>query len=144
MKEIIIENLSSLINLSLEMHSIERVTLRNLLKLREFELILKQQETDAINSDILDIFLDSLPNIECLKLNGDFSNFNLDSLVSLNKLCLKGKIQTKEEFNFDLFKNLYSQLSSLDISLDNIDNDSIYKLINCLQFPNLLELKIIS
>jgi len=140
MKEIIIEDLSSLKYLSLEMDSVERVTLRNLLALREFDLVLKQQET-AINSDILDKFLDILPYIENLNLSGYFSNFNLDNLVRLNKLCLNGKIQT-EEFNFDLFKNLCSQLTSLYIDIDNIDDICLEKLFYGLNFEILSDLRI--
>ena len=97
MKEIQLENLSSLKYLRLDFQSLEKVTLRNLLTLREFELVLEK----PINSEILDKFLEILPNIECLKLVGKFSYFNLDNLLRLNKLSLNLSIIKKKEFNLD-------------------------------------------
>ena len=140
MEEIKIEDLSSLKKLFLKMDSVERVRLRNLLELQEFELILKQQET-TINSDILNKFLDILPNIECLRLYGNFSYFNLDNLNRLNNLALSGQIKT-DEFNFDLFTNLRSQLTKLEIYIENFDDNCLEKLLYGLHYPNLSDLRI--
>ena len=137
-QEIKLDGLSSLKCLKLEIYSIKQVELGNLLALREFEL---KNSRNAISSDILDEFLNSSPNIEYLNLVGTFSYFSLNSLLRLKKLRLYGTLNT-EEFNFDLFKYLSIQLTSLNIQIDNIDDKIIAKLFYDLQFPNLTELRI--
>ena len=53
--------------------------------------------------------------IEELHLHGNFSNFNLDSLVNLRELSIAGYID--KSFNFELFKNLCNQLENLNSSV---------------------------
>ena len=89
---------------------------------------------------ILDKFLRGSPNIEKLDLFGIFSYFNLDNFFCLNTLSLEGKIETNE-FNFDLFKNICSQLKSLKIRFDNIGEEILYKMFDGLHFQNLSHLK---
>ena len=126
------------------MNSLGKVTVNNLLALRQFKLFIKQlfKDTGAvIDSGSLDQFLCSSPSIEKLNLYGIFSYFNLDNFVDLNTLSLKGKIKVNE-FNFDLFKNLCSQLKKLTIRFDNIDDEKLYKMFDGLKFQNLSYLKL--
>ena len=81
-----------------------------------------------------------LPNIENLALNGKMSNFNLDSLVNLRYLKLKGTIY--KDFNFDLLKNICNHLQTLEICIKNLDNEGIAKLLYGHHFPNLTDLTI--
>ena len=62
----------------------------------------------------------------------------MDSLVNLKNLQLIGVL--KDDFNFDLFVNLYQQLEELEIQFDNIDNDVVYKLFYENHFPYLKSL----
>lgn len=75
--------------------------------------------------------MDQLPTLEQLDLVGNFSYFNLDSLVNLKVLSLIGTLN--ENFNIDLFKNLCYQLENLEIILthnENIDENTLFKLFD--------------
>lgn len=70
----------------------------------------------TIDQQLLTIFLDKLPNIEELNLQGNFSHFNLDNLFNLKKLGLNGTIN--KDFNIGLLKTLCYQLEELRFSFD--------------------------
>lgn len=125
--------------MELKVNSVKRIRVRNLLALREFKFNLLG---NAINSRVLDKFFYNSPNIECLNLVGDFSYLNFDNLVRLKTLILNGKIKKIKKFNFNLFKKLCSQLTYLDISLDQIDDSNIEKLFYGRHFPNLTDLRL--
>ena len=118
--EIKIEGLKSMKNLSLRLHTSESYSfcIKNVYSLKYFGLKI----FGTIDEQILTIFLDKLLTIEELSLDGNFSNFNLDHLVNLKWLSLNGII--KEDFNFELFKNLCNQLEELFFTFKN-DKESI-------------------
>lgn len=73
-------------------------------------------------------FIDQLPNIEILHLHGKIIPYlNLDKIINLKQLLLNGDIN--EDFNFELFKNLYNRLEFLIINITNIDYESLLKLL---------------
>ena len=139
LEEIKIEDFSSLKSLALNLYSVERITLRNLIGVRDlkFELV-----ESPINSEIHVKLFDQLPNIQKLTLIGKFSNFNLDNLFSLQELSLKGSLD--KEFNYDLFKNLCNQLIDLSIDCSNFDSESMNKLFFDHHFQNLSKLRIMN
>ena len=64
----------------------------------------------------------------------------MDSFVYLRRLFIRGKI--KDDFNFDLFKNLSNQLVHLEIDIANIDYKKIQKLFKGHNFSKLKVLDI--
>lgn len=127
-----IEGLSAIKYISLKCFSAEQVKLRNLCKLRSLALKL----SEPIDSNIQLNLFDYLPNIEKLELDGNFSNFNLDSLVSLKNLSLIGILM--DGFNLDLFTNISNQLENIVISCSNLDDKHLAKLFYDHNFPYLL------
>lgn len=137
LEEVKINDFFSLKSLDLNLYSVERITLRNLMALRD----LKFQLLDSpINSDIQLKLFDQMPNFQKLTLIGHFSYFNLDKIFLLPELSLKGLLYG--DFNFDLFKNLCNELTDLSINCFNIDDEKMDKLFICHQFPNLSKLLI--
>ena len=94
----------------------------------------------TIDEDILTRLLDQLPHIQRLCLHGNFSYFNLDNLVNLKVLSLDGFTYTI--FNYELFKNLCSQLENINIRLNNINEKEFFKLFDGYNFPYLVNLTI--
>ena len=134
--EIKIEGLYSLKSIVFGLHTAEAYSfsIRNH-SLRSFCL----NVPGTIDEQILTLFLNELPNIEQVSLHGNFSYFNLDNLVNLKSLVLKGTIN--EDFNFELFKNLCNQLQKLSFSFKNCEYESIdAKLFDGHYFPNLKNL----
>lgn len=92
--------------------------------MKKFEL--KCERIDENNTALL-FDDDQLQNIEELYLSGSkLCYFNLDSFVGLKKLLIRGNIS--DGFNFDIFKNISTQLSLICIIIDKLDYDSILKL----------------
>lgn len=118
------------------MNSLEQFSARNLKSLNQLSLIIKEPINEIVSKRVFE----NLSAIEELKIEGVFSNLNLDDLVNLKNLNLSGSINN--EFNFGLLKNLCNQLEKLEIYLDNIDNEKINQLFFGLRFPNLEELTI--
>lgn len=84
------------------------ISIRNICSLKHLSLFWKPGILDeSVISDILDKF----QSIEILHLHGKFPYFNLDKLINLKLLYLNGDIS--ENFNFELFKNLFNQLEIL-------------------------------
>ena len=94
----------------------------------------------TIDQSIITKILDQVQHIEKLYLSGNFSYFNLDSLVNLNMLTLVGTIDNS--FNIDIFKNICNELLVLKVSLINIEEKTFFKLFDGHHFPNLLVLRI--
>ena len=80
------------------------------------------------------------PNIEELYLYANFSNVCFDSLCNLKKLKLYGYLL--DGFNFDLFENICSQLEELSIKFENMNDESIVKLLYGRNFAELSTLRI--
>ena len=80
------------------------------------------------------------PNIEEFYLTGDFSNISFDRFFNLKRLTLCGNLL--DDFNFDVFKTICYQLEELSIKFQNIDDESIAKLLCGHNFSNLLSLKV--
>ena len=131
-----IEGLSSLKCLHLKCHSIEQIKLGYLCKLTSLALKL----SEPIDSNIQSNLFDYLPNIEQLELDGNFSNFNLDSLSSLKSLSLVGILM--DGFNLDIFTNISNQLEKIAISCSNLDDKHLSKLFYGHNFPYLLHFEI--
>ena len=55
-------------------------------------------------------FLDQVPNIHELHLDGELNNFNWNNFVNLKQLLL---VVIKHDFNFELIKNLSKQLENI-------------------------------
>ena len=111
-------------------------SIKNLPSLRKLSLSFDFTKND----DIVTRLLDQVPHIEELQFGGRLSYFNLDSLVNLKVLSLSGFI--KDNFNFELFKNLCNQLESIKINLGKIDEKTFFKLFDGYNFPYLLDLTI--
>lgn len=92
----------------------------------------------TINQSILDLFFGQLQNIENLSLFGNFSRLNLSKLANLKTLNLEGTI--KEDFSNEIFRNISQRLVELRISLRNMEEKTLFKLFESLNFPNLLSL----
>ena len=108
-----------------------QVILTNLFAVRTVELDLKT----PINSEVLLKLIENLLYIERLRLHGDLSYFNLDSLSNLKELVLYGTIM--DDFNVHLFDNLCNQLEYIQISCSNSDDKYLEKLFYGRNFPNL-------
>ena len=91
---------------------------------------------DEINSTRI---FEQLSSIKLLRMKGCLSNFNLDSLVNLEKLSLSGEIN--DDFNFGLLENLSNHLQELSIDL-KIDDYQISKLLDGHNFPCFLTLNL--
>ena len=116
------------------------IKLRNIPLLRELKLELVES---PINSDIQVKLFDQLPQVQKLTLIGRFSNFNLDNMLSLQDLSLKGSLD--KDFNYDLFsKSLCHRLTDLSIDCSNIDDETTNKLFVYHRFTNLLKLRIMN
>ena len=139
LEEIKIEDLLSLKSLDLKLYSVERVKLRNLIALQDltFELL-----ENPINSDIQVKLFDQLPNVHKLTIIGHLSDFNLDNIIHLQDLSLKGSLDN--DFAYDLIKNLCNQLTDLTINCSNFDDESMNKLFVDHHFPNLSKLRIMN
>ena len=96
----------------------------------------------TIDDHFITSFLNQVQHIERLILCGNFSYFNIDSLVNLKFLSLNGTI--KASFNIILFKNLCNQLEGLKVDLTNIDEKTFLKLFDGHTFSKLLKLSIIN
>jgi len=92
----------------------------------------------TINEVIITRLLDQVPHIQELHLAGNLSYFNFDNFDNLTVLSLSGDI--KENFNFELFKNLCNQLEAITIRIYNIDEKTLFKLFDGYNFPYLLDL----
>lgn len=112
-------------------------SIRNLYKLKQISLKISGL---VIDQQLLTVFLDKIPNIEEVRLFGNFSYFNLDHLVNLKSLALNGNIN--DDFNFELFKNLCYQLQILKVSFRNHYESISAKLFDGHCFSNLQELTI--
>ena len=135
-EEMKIENFPFVNSLELTFQKSNRILIRNLIALKEFTLTLKS----PIISDITDLRFDNLPNVETLTLSGNFSNLYLNKLVNLRTISLSGNLI--DGFNYDLFKSLCNQLTELTFYCENIDDETIAKLIDDCHFPNLSTLNI--
>ena len=135
MAEINIDGLSSLKSICLGLcSSIETsFSITNLNSLTSFSL--KFSNTHTVDENITKL-LDPFQNIEKLNIDGNFSYFNLDNLVNLKSLGLRGKLN--DNFNFEIFKSLCNQLNYLSIGFtNNIDDLTLYKLFDGYNFSNL-------
>ena len=132
-KKIYLDGLSSLESLCLRLDSLKMLSLRNLPALRHLELTFVN--CYEIDSRIQSKLFDNLPNIEYLALHGFLSDFKLDSLVKLKSLSLSGPVC--KEFNFDLLKNICSQLEELSIGYIFNDFESVTKFFSDKKFPNI-------
>ena len=131
-----IEGLSSLKTLNLKTTNTREIDLsiKNLPSLRHLDL---SADTITIDEKILTPLLkDQLQHIESLLLNGNLSNFNLDSLSNLKTLSLCGTLDTKS-FNFELFKNLCNRLVTILIVLKDMDEIEFVKLFDGCNFTHL-------
>ena len=81
-----------------------------------------------------------MPHIQKLYLCGNLCHFNLDSFLNLILLSINGTLN--ESFNFELFKNLRNQLIILNIDLTNIEEKTLFKLLDGYNFSNLSTLSI--
>jgi hypothetical protein len=90
--------------------------------------------TRKIDENLMTRILEQIPTVEELYLYGNISYINLDSLVNLRELSIAGTFD-RENFNFDLLKNLCKQLEKLKIVLTDLDEKSLFKLFN--QFFNI-------
>ena len=132
-----IEGLSSLKRLYLAANVAKvDISLKNLPSLTNLSLSFFR----CINKDIVTSVLNQVPFIQELCLQGNLFYLNLDNLVNLRKLSLSGYI--KENFNFELFKNLCNQLESIKINLGNIDEKTFFKLFDGYNFQYLVDLTI--
>ena len=136
LERVSIEGLSSLKFLSLKLESIEENSFGKMNSLTELTLDVKSE----MNNDMSTKLFETCPNIEKLCLSGKFSNINLDNFVNLKKLRLCGDLSV--EFNFDLFKNICNQLEELWIGFNNMNDESISKLLCGHNFPNVSNLSI--
>lgn len=112
-------------------------SLRNLNSLQALSLCLRS----PIDETIIRELYEQVPNIEKLFLSGNLSYFNLDSFVNLKVLSLDGTC-LNESFNIELFKNLCNQLTILNIELTELDEETLYKLFDGLNFPFLYSFSI--
>ena len=133
MEKVRIEGLSSLKLLQLRLASIEESSFANMNSLQILRLAV---EDETIDKEILAKLFEICPNIEELDLDGQFSNINFDRFVNLKSLSLNGHLL--DDFNFDLFKNICNRLEELWIEIDNLNDESMSKLICNHDFPNLL------
>ena len=134
-----LDGFRSLESLFLSLNSFDCISLKNLPLLRHLGFELRY--LNQINSNIQ--FLDYLPTIEYLALNGLLSNFNLDRLIKLKNLSLIGFID--KEFNFDLFKNrLCFQLEQIWINLYNFKDECLSHMFYGSHFPILKSLLVCS
>ena len=83
-----------------------------------------------------------MANVEKLTLIGNLSDFNLDNIINLQELSLKGLLH--QDFNYEIFMNLGYQLTDLSINCSNIDNERMNKLFIHTNFPNLSKLSIMN
>ena len=129
--EIKIKDLSSLVDLQVAINSLEICfSIINLSSLKCVEISIPRID----EKNITHIF-EQIQNVEKLCLIGNLYYFNLDNLVNLKRLYIRGDIC--DGFNFELFKNLSNQLDHLFIAIHNYDYDTILKLINGCNFSNL-------
>ena len=136
LKRATIDDFSSLKSLSLRLVSIEGSCFTNLNSLRTLRLDVKSE----INNEMLTKLFEMCSNIDELYLTGDFSNISFDRFVNLKRLKLCGNLL--DDFNFDVFKTIRFQLEELSIKFQNIDDESIGKLLCGHNFSNLLSFKV--
>jgi hypothetical protein len=126
-----LEGLSSLKVLHLAANSAEvDFSFRNLNSLRHFYMSIRCK----IDENLMTRILEQIPTVEELYLHGNISYINLDSLVNLRELSIAGTFD-RENFNFDLLKNLCKQLEKLKIVLRDLDEKSLFKLFDGCNFP---------
>ena len=106
-------------------------SITNLNSLRSLSLRINS----SIDHNILTQLFNQVHYISQLFIVGDFSFITLDSLVNLKLLAIDGNI--KDNFNFDLLKNLCDQLKILKIGFVKTDDKTFFKLFDGLNFPNL-------
>lgn len=111
------------------------ISIRNICSLKDLGL---SSTPGILDESFISDILDQFQSIEKLNLFGKFPYFNLDKLINLKQIILMGDI--KENFNFELFKNLYNQLEKLLINITNIDYESLLKLFAGNKFTNLVSL----
>lgn len=98
-------------------------------------LNLEFSNTDTLNENITQL-MNSFQSIEELIIDGNLSNFNLDNLVNLKSLSLRGNIN--DNFNLEIFKKLCKQLNYLNFNFTkNMDVLTLYKLFDGYNFSNL-------
>ena len=138
LEKVNLEELSSLKSLSLRLASIEGSSFGNMHSLKQLVLYAKSE----INNDFITKLSEIFPNIEELFLSSfkQFTYINLDSFVKLKNLSLYGNLSN--DFNLDLFANISNRLEELCIQLNNIDDESMSKLLFRHFFPNLSNLNI--
>lgn len=140
MERVRIEGLFSLKSLSLSLDSIEESYFANLNSLRVLRLdVINNRE---INNGFLTSLFEIFPNIEELHLHGQFSSINFDSFVNLKKISLYGNLL--DDFNFDVFDNICNRLKEINVKLENMNDESFTRLFYGRNFPNLLQLNIVS
>ena len=118
-RQVELDGLSSLSNLSLEFDG----SMEESLPTKIFEHV----------STIKSLYLNG-------SFSGSFSNLKLDSLVNLDKLLLHGLLE--EDFNYDLFENLCTQLRILTLGFSDCDIEQFVKIFNGHVFSSLIVLKI--
>lgn len=133
--EIKIKGLSSLVDLQVGINSLEICFSIINLSLKCFDLSIPR--IDEKNTTHI---FEQIQNVEKICIIGDLYYFNLDNLVNLKRLYIRGNIC--DGFNFELFKNLSNQLDHLSIAIHNYDYDTFLKLINGCNFSNLQTLHI--
>ena len=134
--QINIEGLTSLKTLHLGINSFEiYFSIRNLSSLKIFHLL-----TTRIDENKTPRIFDQLQNIEELELNANLYYFNLDSFVNLRSLSIGGIIN--DGFNFENIKNISSQLDEFNrsILIEQIDYETVLKILNGSNFSNLQSL----
>lgn len=111
------------------------ISIRNICSLKDLGL---SSTPGILDESFISDILDQFQSIEILHLYGKFPYFNLDKLINLKQFILMGDI--RENFNFELFKNLLNQLEVLFINITNIDYESLLKLFAGDKFSNLEDL----
>ena len=154
LEEVKIEGLFSLQGLTLNMQSIEEISLKNLNSLKELEF-----ECSQIDYSLQYDLIDSLKTIEKFNLNNDsFSidfdkdiydfdydyDYDYDYAIDNNDKSLFISFHNvpdgNEEFNFDFIQHLYNRINKLVIS--NSDYAHLLKLVSEQNFPYLKRLEI--
>ena len=136
LKRVRLEGISSLNSLALCLESIEESYFGKQSSLKTLRLQIKNE----INNESSTNLFQMCPNIEEMYLYGDFSDINFDMFCNLKKLKLYGNLL--DGFNFDLFKNIRIQLEELSIKFENMDDESIIKLLYGRNFPKISSLRI--
>ena len=127
---IIIENLSSIECLNLDLNSAKEISFKNLYALKELNII--SYEIINLQTDLFD----NLPNIEKLSYHNNWMEIDFENVKKRINVAL-----IKKDSNFDLIMNTFcNRIEKFNMCSMNIE--SITKLLNEYHFQNLLQLEI--